>query len=332
MNQTSIWEDFKTWVLRSDNTLYHLIALNVFIFVALGLLNVLVSLFIGPLGESGLSITYYVYKYLGLSFDLGTFITRPWSLVTYMFIHSFSDLFHLIFNMLILYWFGRIFQEFLGNRKLLVTYLIGGLSGGLLYMALFQLPGLQGFVSQNSTLVGASAGVLAVLVAAATLVPEYEMRLIFFGSVKIKYIALFLVLMDLLMLTSGNTGGHIAHLGGAIWGMVYIKQLQAGNDMGDWLDKALLSVKQAFKPSSDSNLKAHKGGKRQTSYSFTQGTKTRQQSSTKTSNSRSAASKKDQISQDEVDQILDKIAQSGYESLSSREKEILFRASGDEKQ
>lgn len=330
---TSIWDDFKSRVLQSDNTLYHIIALNVFIFVAIGLLNVFFSLFATPTGDGNLSITYYIYRYLGLNPDLGTFITRPWSLFTYMFVHSFSDFFHIIFNMLILYWFGRIFQEFLGNRKLLVTYLLGGLSGGLLYLMMFQLPYFQPMVNHGTFLVGASAGVLAVLVAAATLVPDYEIRLIFFGSVKIKYVALFLVLMDLLMITGSNGGGHIAHLGGAIWGMVYIKQLQAGSDLGDWLDRALLSVKEVFTPSERSNLKARKGGggaKKQTSHSYTSSTKTTG-ASTKSQGAKPGKSRPDEVSQDEVDQILDKIAQSGYESLSSREKEILFRASSNDR-
>jgi membrane associated rhomboid family serine protease len=329
MGHTSIWYDFKQRVLHSDNTLYHLISINVFVFIAIGLLNVIFSIAQGA-EASSVSIISWVYDYLALPPQLDQFILQPWSLVTYMFLHSYQHFFHIIFNMLILYWFGRIFQEFLGNRKLLVTYLLGGISGGILFLLASQLEFYQAFAS-TSGMVGASAGVLAVLVAAATLVPDYEIRLIFFGSVKIKYVALFLVLLDLLSLTGSNSGGHLAHIGGAIWGMVYVRQLQAGTDMGNWLDKLLLNIKEAFTPQEKSPLKARKGGsKKSSSYTYG-GAKTATQSSQGRKSSTKQPKANSEVSQEEIDHILDKIAQSGYDSLSSREKEILFRASsGDQ--
>lgn len=299
----SILDEFKYKVLRSDNTLLHLIFINVMVFVVLGLVNVIMLL----AGGSYEMYVAYIQRWLALPSDLWTLATRPWTFITYQFMHSMTNWFHLIFNMLVLYWFGRIFQEYLGNQKLLATYLLGGLAGGVIFLLAYNVLPVFTDALPYTNLIGASASVLAILVGAATLLPDYSIRLLLIGNVRLKYIALVLVVIDLLSLAGSNSGGHFAHLGGAIWGFVYIKQLQAGNDLGRWLTVLLQRIKGLF--SRDSSFKVHrsKGS-----------SKPREQKK---------KSGPDDVSQERIDEILDKISTSGYDSLTEREKEILFRAS-----
>ncbi|MEX0966327.1 MAG: rhomboid family intramembrane serine protease [Bacteroidia bacterium] len=295
----SIWDEFKLRVLRSNDTLLHLIFINLAIFVATGLLYVLFRWFL-------LSPGWFdeLYRWLAVPSNPLTLLTRPWTLVSYQFIHSMDSWLHIIFNMLILFWFGRIFMEYLGNRKLLSVYLAGGIAGALLYILIYNLVPLFQRVSDISILYGASASVLAILVATATLLPDYSIRLILIGAVRLKYIALFLVIIDLLSMAGSNAGGSIAHLGGAAYGFIYIRQLQSGRDIGQWVNLLVDWLGGFFRKGP--NLRVSDMGDR---------------SQPKKSGGLS------EVSQEQIDAILDKIAKSGYDSLTKKEKDILFKAS-----
>ena len=212
-----------------------------------------------------------------------------------MFMHA--DIWHILFNMLWLYWFGQIFEEFLGKKRTIGLYLLGGLAGGILFVVAFNLLPLFSYVKQVSHVVGASASVMAVVVAAATIAPNYSINLMIIGPVKIKWITLFYVALDFLSTTGPNAGGQIAHLGGALIGFIYVKQLQSGND---WIT----GITQLFKRKSKLKVVS-------TNRDKTIPVKPRQE---------------------EIDAILDKISQNGYDSLNKHEKEILFRASKHEEE
>jgi hypothetical protein len=209
-----------------------------------------------------------------------------------MFMHA--GFFHILFNMLWLYWLGQIFEEYLGNKRTIGLYILGGLSGALFYLLAYNfLPAFAG-AAYGSTVVGASASVMAIIIATATLLPDYSISLMFIGPVKLKWIAIIYVIVDFISIVGPNAGGEVAHIGGALFGFIYIKQLQRGND---WIG----AIRGIFK--SRTKLKVAS------------------KNSDRNSNSKPR--------QEEIDRILDKISQTGYESLNKQEKEILFRASKD---
>lgn len=299
--RSTLWDDFKLYVLNSGNTLNKLLAANIGIYIIFSILWVISALFTVSFDLEG-----SIKQLLSFPSSPLLFLTRPWGLVTYQFIHE--GFFHLFFNMLVLLTAGRIFREFLGDDKLLSVYLLGGAAGALMFMAAFQV--FPAFSGSNAFLLGASASILAILAAAGTLVPNYTLYLVLIGPVRLIYVVLFFLLIDLLSLGSGNAGGHFAHLGGALWGFVYIKALQNGNDLGGWLTSALNWVQNLFRKKRPVNKRSHYS----TTFNYER------------SAPRSRPSK---ISQEEVDTILDKIAKSGYDSLSQYEKDVLFRASKD---
>jgi len=318
MNILSTIYDTIRRYLSYNNMITKLIVINVIIFVAVGFVRLGFFLFGGLESLSGFEGSGFVkfWNNLSLSADSSFVITKPWTLVSYMFMHS--GVFHILMNMLILFWFGSILRDFQGDNKVLSTYLLGGISGGLIYIVSYQLIHVHSNNIPGLGMVGASASVLAVLIAAATLTPDYRVNLLFVGPVKLKYIALVLVVLDFINLPYGNYGGHIAHLGGALYGFIFSRQLKKGVDIGAWLTKMLFTIKEAFKTSpktktnkkSDTKFKAYYGGKYQSS-------ETKKESGTAQSI----------MDQEAIDKILDKIAKSGYESLSDKEKDILFSAS-----
>jgi len=210
------------------------------------------------------------------------------------------DFLHLLFNMIVLFWTGKLFTEYLGNDKLWATYILGGLSGAVLFIVSYLLfPVLRG-AAVNSHLIGASAGVIAVLVAIATLLPDYTVFLLIFGAVRLKYIAIASFILYFISIPVGNAGGHIAHIGGALFGFVFVRQLRNGRDLTAWpvrFANMLFSRRRTMKV-------VHKGPD---------------------SAARNHAGKL--VSQEMIDQILDKINKSGFDSLTRQEKEILYRAS-----
>ena len=273
-----------------------LILINCAVFVFVELVGVFLMLFNVPYNPIAL--------YLSLPASFGALLYQPWSLITYMFMHA--GIFHLLFNMLWLYWFGRLFLNFYSSKHLRGLYILGGLCGGLLYMISYNVfPYFEGSLD-IATLVGASASVLAIVVATAVREPEFPVQFMFIGTVRLKYVALFMVLLDLMFMTSGNAGGHIAHLGGAAAGFWFSLGLAKGNDATKWINAVLDFFSGGFKmPKRKPKMKVHYGDCQQ-QYDY---------------NARKKAN------EDEINRILEKLKKSGYGSLSDDEKKKLFDAS-----
>ncbi len=285
----SIYDELKLKVFQSGNRVNFLIAINVLVFVTLSLFGVFEYLFTKQKIYSTL-----VNDYLAVPTYLPTLLNRFWTPFTYMFMHA--GFFHILFNMLWFYWLGNIFQEYLKGKKLTFVYLAGGLSGAFFYILCYNLFPAFEDVKMISFAVGASAAVTAVVVATATLLPDYTLSLMFFGPVKLKWIALVYIVIDLISIAGPNAGGHLSHLGGAIFGFLYIKSLQNGSDWGKPFEN-FFDAKPKLKVVS----KNYNAG---------------------------VNIKKNTIPDQElIDKILDKISQNGYNNLSKREKEILFNAS-----
>src|SRR5688572_24631619 len=219
-----------------------LIVVNVIVFLFINILDAVLGLFMQ-------SIRHYfdVTHWLAVPSGLPNLLTRPWTLLTYMFLHE--DLLHILFNMLWLFWMGSIFLEYLGAKKLFSTYVLGGLSGALLYIVSYNTFPL--FSNLGSIpMLGASASVLAITVGIATLLPDYTIRLLFFGNVPLKYLAAGTLALDLLSISSGsNPGGHIAHLGGALFGFFYIRSLRQGRDWAAGFNKLVDKIVSVFNSS-----------------------------------------------------------------------------------
>lgn len=287
-------DEIKMSFLRSEG-LFRIMVINVIVFLAIGITKAI--LFLSG-NDSGLVTN--IINYVAVKSSLNGLLSQPWSLITYMFVHE--NFLHILFNMLILFWTGKIFCEFLGSRKLISVYIMGGLFGAFLYILSYNLFPAFSQAVDFSKLIGASAGVIAVLVAIATLTPDYTMHLLFFGQVRLKFIAIFLVLLYVISIPDGNAGGNISHLGGAAFGFIYTKSFKAGTDLGRWMEQFFDFILQLFNRTR--KLKAvHRG----------------------------PASRGRQVDgvprQEIIDSILDKISRSGYSSLSKEEKEILFKAS-----
>lgn len=294
--------------LRKGNVLYRLIFVNVAIFVALGLLFVIMRLFTGgvTLGSLKAIFSEKVLKYLMVPSIPEELLVRPWTVITYMFTHF--NLWHVLFNMLVLYWFGRIFMQYLTARQMLSTYIIGGLAGALLYILFINsFPGLQEHL--GSSMLGASAAIMAIVIAIAVYVPNYTIYMLFLGPVRLKYVALAFIVIDILMIASDNAGGNIAHLGGAIYGYIFIIRLRKGQDIGNWLNIFFDKITLLFKPRPRLNV-TYRKAKRVSDADY---------------------NRKKIEEQREIDRILDKIAKAGYESLTKKEKETLFKMSDNKK-
>jgi len=294
--QTSILEDIRR-EFTSGNMVSRLIIINVAVFVIINVVTVVMFLASG-------STVNPVLPWIMLRAEVMDLLKHPWTLLTHMFTHY--GIWHLLFNMLWLFWFGKIIQEFIGNKKILPLYVYGGITGALLLIISYNIfPGLRSDLPYVSAL-GASAGVLAIVTAAATLVPDYTVFLLFFGAVKIKYIALFMVILDMVSIPGLNSGGRIAHLGGALFGYVFIKQLQVGHDWSKPFNNFLEAIVGIFKRKEPRVVYRTKPQEQKKKRSYPED------------------------KQGRVDAILDKIAQSGYDSLTKEEKEFLFKVSKDE--
>ena len=295
-----MFEDFKQAFHRHNNGHVQLIIINVVIYLALLVLYML-SLIPGVD-----TVFEVIYRQFTIPSQLSDFFTRPWTLITYMFSHSMLDIFHILFNMLVLYWFGRLFVEYLGSDKLIAVYILGGITGAIFFLLIYNTMPVVG----NAEMVGASGAIYAIVVATAVLLPNYTFYLLFFGPVKIKYIAIFYVVLSALYVRQGvNLGGNIAHLGGALMGFIYMKQLQAGIDWGSWITVTIDWFKDLFRSKP----------KVRVTY--------RSEEPARKSTQRAKKSSAPVTSQDEIDAILDKISDGGYESLTKEEKEKLFNAS-----
>lgn len=288
-------EQLKT-TFKQGNVLSRLMLVNIAVFLLINLIRLFLFLF--KVEDSWLN--FIVHK-LSVPSSLSSLFYQPWSLFTYMFVHI--EFMHILFNMLVLFWTGNLFMEYLGGRKLFSTFFLGGLSGALFYILAYNLfPVFQESVS-FSRLIGASAGVLAVLTAIATLLPDYEVRLLFFGNVKLKYVAIFSIVLYAISIPQGNAGGQLAHLGGALFGFLYIRQLRQGRDLALWFNKIISFFSRGEKHAKKMHV-AYKRTEPEEAYQNRKHTR-----------------------QEMIDRILDKISESGYDSLSKEEKEVLFNAS-----
>lgn len=297
-----IIDDLKR-TFQQGNIVVRLIYINVAVFVIGLLLSVVLGLF-------NVNINYFL-RDLYLPADLLQLLRRPWTLITYMFMHAGP--WHLLGNMLWLYWFGKLFLYFFSSKHLRGLYVVGGLAGALLYVIAYNL--LPAFRAQlySATLVGASASVLAIAIATAVREPDFKINLMFIGPVKLKYFALFIVLFDVLYVGSDNAGGHLAHLGGALAGWWFVRGLGQGYDITHWVNVCIDAIGGLFrkherkprKPKMKVHVNNATGG-RAADYEYN-------------------ARKKEQS--DEVDRILEKLKKSGYSSLTEEEKRKLFEAS-----
>jgi membrane associated rhomboid family serine protease len=282
--------------------LTYLILVNIAVWFGLEIVK-LAGLLSNPAGTNGEELwTEVVLSWIGVPASVQNLMLKPWTIITYMFVQK--DFWHLFFNMIWLFWFGKIFMEFMPGRKIYTVYFIGGISGALAFILAYNTFPVFNDSIHISTTIGASASVLAITIATAVLVPDYTVNFMFIGPVKIKYIAGFTVILDVLMIRSGNAGGHFAHIGGAISGVLYILFIRnnIAHRIGFSNIKSLLintfSRKQLHKvhskgrPLSDEEYNLQKAAK-----------------------------------QKKIDHILDKISRSGYSSLSAEEKDILFNSS-----
>ncbi len=289
-----IWDDIKR-TFRNGSNLTRLIYINIAVFIFITILAV-----IGFLLKNE-QIAVKAIDILSVPSSLYALLLRPWTIITYMFVHK--DIWHILFNMLWLYWFGRIFLEYLDQRKLVAVYLMGGLAGAVLYIMSFNIfPAFENVVSQ-SVAIGASASVMAVVIAIAAYVPDYTVQLFLFGRIKIKYMALAIFLLTSIMDFSTNAGGKLAHIGGAVFGYFYTINLRQGRDAGKSFNKIIDYFVTMFKPRKKLKV-THKKPKTDFEYKRT---KTEHQVI--------------------INRILDKISKGGYDSLTRDEKETLFKES-----
>jgi len=289
-----IWDDIKL-TFRNGSNLTRLIYINIGVFVLITIIAGIGFL----LNDQEVAVK--ALNIFSVPASLSALLARPWTLITYMFTHK--DIWHILFNMLWLYSFGRIFLEYLDQRKLVAVYLLGGLSGAIVYIISFNVfPAFSGIVA-DSIAIGASASVMAVVIAIAAYVPDYTVQLFIFGRIKIKYLALAIFVLTSIMDFSVNSGGKLAHIGGALFGYLYILNLRRGHDIGKGFNSIIDFFATLFKPRKKLKV-THKKVANEFEYN-----------------------KIKVEHQKKINQILDKISKGGYDSLTKEEKETLFKES-----
>jgi membrane associated rhomboid family serine protease len=289
-----IWDDIKI-TFRQGSNLSKLIYINIGVFLLLTLAAVIGFLMDNP------AISEKALKIVAVPASFSDLLVRPWTVITYMFAHK--GIWHILFNMLWLYWFGRIFLEYLDQKKLVAVYLLGGISGAVVYILSFNVfPAFKGIVTE-SVAIGASASVMAIVIAIAAYVPDYTVMLFLFGRIKIKYLALAIFVLTSVMDFSVNSGGKLAHIGGALFGYLYTLNLKQGRDIGKNFNRVIDFFATLFKPRKKLRVKYRKPV---TDYDYNK---------IKTEH------------QDRINIILDKISKGGYDSLTKEEKETLFKES-----
>ena len=295
----SIVEEIKE-SFRKGTTLHKLIYLNLGLFLAVQIVRIILFL------SNAYELWPGFLNYLAVPANLEVLARRPWTLITYMFLHV--DFIHILFNLLWLYWFGTVFIQELGLKKLLSTYLVGGLTGGILYVVFYNIFSVFDSVREGSIALGASASVMSIVVASATYQPDRRMHLILIGQVKIVYIALAMFILTSLVDFGVNTGGKIAHIGGALSGFLFAYYYRKGKDITRGFDRFMDSIATWFKPGKERLKVTYKRSAEQ-----------------KAPADDIEYKKQKAEEQKEIDHILDKISKAGYDSLSAREKEMLFK-------
>ncbi|MFN8241794.1 MAG: rhomboid family intramembrane serine protease [Bacteroidales bacterium] len=290
-----IWDDIKT-TFRKGNSLIRLIYINIGVFLLLTIAGIIGFLLVNP------AILDETTRLLSVPSSLNVLLVRPWTVITYMFTHR--EVLHILVNLLWLYWFGKIFLEYFDQKKLVALYLLGGLSGALVYVLSYNIfPVFATEVEKSIPLLGASASVMAIVIAIAAYVPDYTVSLFLFGRVKIKYIALVIFILTSILDFSVNSGGKLAHIGGALFGYLYTLNYRRGKDMGKWINRILDSIATLLKPSKKMKVTYRRQAD---DYEY---------------------NRKKTEHQAEINKILDKISKGGYDSLTKSEKDMLFRES-----
>lgn len=233
-----------------------------------------------------------IINWFALSPHFDSLIYKPWTIISYGFLHE--GFMHILFNLIILFYIGNLFLDFFNKKQFIVYYILGIFFGGLVFMLSYNyFPALK---TREVYLVGASAGVTSVLVGLASLLPNYPLRFRFVGDVKLMYIAIAMVALDIIQIPNGNAGGHLAHLGGALIGFLLTTRLNQGKNLISWME----NLAQNKKRSPLSTIHKRK-------------------------NSKIAKEDNSVSRQKKIDAILDKISKSGYEALSQEEKDFLFK-------
>ena len=293
--------------LASAPTLGRLIYINVIAFVAIHLVSVVLLLF-------NIQSTQWL-SFVEVPSSLEALPYRVWTLFTYMFVHY--DLWHILFNMIWLYWFGVIFLQYFSQKHLGTLYVLGGLAGAVLYLLSYNL--FPYFADKQGMMCGASASIMAIVFATTLRAPDYKINLMFIGSVSLKYFAAVIILIDLLSMTSANAGGHFAHIGGAVMGILFALYWNRGRDilhpLNKWIDKLVTAWRRP-------HIKIRRPSKgKATSYRDTKTTHSHKRAET---DGEYLARKKREA--EEIDRILDKVKRSGYTALTLEEKQRLFDA------
>lgn len=278
---------------RQGSILTKFIYLNIGVFVAVKIVQIFLYLFNTP------DNTMNFLKWLAVSADLSEVIKKPWTVITYMFLHE--NFIHILFNLLWFYWFGKIFLEYFEQKKLAGVYILGGLAGAVLYILSFNIFPVFESIMHNSLALGASASVMAIVIAVSFYVPDHTVHMMFFGQIKIKYLAIAVFLLTSVFDFSTNTGGKIAHIGGAFLGYLFTYQYRNGKDITRGVNRFTDAVVSYLKPRKKMKV-------------------TYKRPKTDMEFNRERVEK-----QKEIDGILDKISKGGYESLTKKEKEILFK-------
>lgn len=290
----SLLDDLKLQIQSGDITM-RLIVLNVLLFIVPNIIVVIASL---------LSYNFDFLYYVSLSSNISELLWKPWSMITYSFFHA--GIWHIIFNLIMFNFAAKVFLTYFTQKQLLGLYISGGLFAGVIYLICYNT--LPALIDKPASVIGASASVMAILFAVATYAPMMQLRLLIIGNVKLWHIAIVFLVIDFLQLSSTNTGGHLAHLGGALFGYIFTAQLKKGVDLTNWFTTIVVFFQTvADKRKRTPFKKVHRN--------FKPAPKPQP----------SKIVKKDSTQQ-QIDAILDKISKSGYDSLSKDEKEFLFRA------
>jgi len=280
---------------HTGSSLTRLIYINIAVFLIISVLSIFAFLL------DNQAIPTKTIDLLSVPASLKTLLVKPWTVITYMFTHK--DIWHILFNMLWLYWFGRMFLEYLDQRKLVAVYLLGGISGAIVYVLSFNIFPVYKEIVTESVAIGASASVMAVVIAIAAYVPNYTIQLLFIGRIRIIYVALVIFILTSAVDFSVNSGGKLAHIGGALFGYLFTFNIKKGRDIGKGLNRIIDFFATLFKPRKKLEVTYKKPV---TDYDYNK-LKTEHQA--------------------RINQILEKISKGGYDSLTKEEKDLLFRES-----
>lgn len=328
----SIWDDVRR-EFSFGNMINRIIIVNVAVFLAINIIHVILKLIYGVANPTPPAY-YQFFHFIAGSHDWLHSLTRPWTLITHMFVHE--GFFHLLWNMLYLFWFGRIFGDLLGDRRVLPLYILGGLAGFLAYFLAYNLTDLGEGVSY---IVGASGSIFAILVAAGIFAPDYSIRLFLIGSIRLKYIVFFAIMVQVIGLGQmPNIGGTFDHIGGIIMGFLFAFYLKRGTDLTVPVGNVISWIQDTWhnlmKPSKEHKKAGPRAAYRSGKSVKETTPKSRPSFMRKAGGKASKGSPKSDSAptpelshQEELDAILDKIKERGYNSLTKEEKDFLFRAS-----